>query len=251
VPRQRIGGAIPSIQTTYSVYSFSFLTHPVPPSSLIQHLAFVTHIFVRFPSLTIPTWLTDKYGLIFTFQVLTSAAVLRSQKLLTNTTLPLLLIEPICSHFHYCKSRRTCDSLASGLRQRQIYVRTLLFLVVLEYYSFIHSLTHSVGMCRMRQFFAVLRSFFHSSLLCTLSLHSFPPTSLPSPSLHPAISFLVYLSALLFPNSYIIIFGEIYFLPFSVHARTNVNLFNLIFSVIVNFSNHSINVFIGLYTFIG
>jgi hypothetical protein len=39
---------------------------------------------------------------------------------------------------------------------------------------------------------------------------------------HLAIYFLVYLSVLLFPNSYIILFWEFYFLPFSVHAQTNV-----------------------------
>jgi hypothetical protein len=33
---------------------------------------------------------------------------------------------------------------------------------------------------------------------------------------------LVFLSILLFPNSYIILFCEFYFLPFSVHAQTNV-----------------------------
>ena len=45
----------------------------------------------------------------------------------------------------------------------------------------IHSFIHSfIGMCRMRRFLAVFRSFFHSSLLCTLSLHPVPPTSLPA-----------------------------------------------------------------------
>ena len=39
---------------------------------------------------------------------------------------------------------------------------------------------HSIGMCRMRWFLAVLRSLVHSSLLYTLSFHPFPPTSLPS-----------------------------------------------------------------------
>jgi hypothetical protein len=39
---------------------------------------------------------------------------------------------------------------------------------------------HSIGTCRMRPFLAVLRSFFCSSLLYTLSFHPFPPTSLPS-----------------------------------------------------------------------
>ena len=45
---------------------------------------------------------------------------------------------------------------------------------------------------------------FHSSLLCL------------------AIYFSVYLSALLFPNSYLKLFWEFYFLPFSVYAQTNV-----------------------------
>ena len=62
---------------------------------------------------------------------------------------------------------------------------------------------HSIGMCRMRRFLAVLRSFFHSSLLYTFSCHPSPPTILPF-SLHLPIYFLVYLSFLLFPNSYII-----------------------------------------------
>jgi hypothetical protein len=33
---------------------------------------------------------------------------------------------------------------------------------------------------------------------------------------------LVYLSILLFPNSYITLFWESYFIPFSVHAQTNI-----------------------------
>jgi hypothetical protein len=35
---------------------------------------------------------------------------------------------------------------------------------------------------------------------------------------------LVYLSTLLFPNSYIILFWEFYFLPFFEHAQTNLIL---------------------------
>jgi hypothetical protein len=42
------------------------------------------------------------------------------------------------------------------------------------------------------------------------------------PSLHLAIRFLVYLSALFLPNSYIIFFCEFYFLKFSVQAQANV-----------------------------
>jgi hypothetical protein len=57
-------------------------------------------------------------------------------------------------------------------------------------------------------------------------------------SLHLAIYFLVYLSILFLPNSYIILFWEFYFLQFSVHAQTNViYVFNLIASIIVSFSN--------------
>ena len=45
--------------------------------------------------------------------------------------------------------------------------------------SSFHSFNHSIGMCRMRQFLAILRSFFHFSLLYTLSFHPFQPSSLP------------------------------------------------------------------------
>jgi len=44
-----------------------------------------------------------------------------------------------------------------------------------------HSFIHSIGMCRMWQFCAVLRSFFHSSLSCSFSCHPSPPTIRPSP----------------------------------------------------------------------
>jgi len=39
---------------------------------------------------------------------------------------------------------------------------------------------HSIDMCGMWRFLAVLSSFFHSSLLCTFSCHPSPPTILPS-----------------------------------------------------------------------
>ena len=56
------------------------------------------------------------------------------------------------------------------------------------------------------------------------------------PSPHLAIYFFVYLSALLFPNSYIIPFWKFYFLPFSVHAQTNViylTLLSLFFDILL------------------
>ena len=54
------------------------------------------------------------------------------------------------------------------------------------------------------------------------------PTTLPHQlfvhplSPHLAIYFLVYLSILLFPNSYIMLLWGFYFLPFSVHSQTNI-----------------------------
>ena len=55
---------------------------------------------------------------------------------------------------------------------------------------------------------------FPATLLQQLFFHPLSP--------HLAIYFLVYLSILLFPNSYIIPFWEFYFLPLSVHAQTNI-----------------------------
>ena len=47
---------------------------------------------------------------------------------------------------------------------------------IIRNYSFIHS----IGMCRMQQFHAILRSSFRSSLLCNFSCHPSSPTVLPS-----------------------------------------------------------------------
>ena len=44
----------------------------------------------------------------------------------------------------------------------------------------INSFIHSFGMCRMRRFYAVLRSFFHACLFYILSCHPSPPTILSS-----------------------------------------------------------------------
>ena len=56
------------------------------------------------------------------------------------------------------------------------------------------------------------------------------------PSRHLAIYFLVCLSALFFPNSYIILYWEFCFLPFSVHAQTNVTSVTLR-GVAIKFAN--------------
>ena len=46
--------------------------------------------------------------------------------------------------------------------------------------SAFHSFIHSICTCKMRYFLAVLRSFFHTSLLCTFSCHPTLPAILPS-----------------------------------------------------------------------
>ena len=63
-------------------------------------------------------------------------------------------------------------------------------------------------------FFPLCHKPFPSTLFHQLVFHL--------PSLHLAIYFLVCLSAVLFPNSYIFLFCESYFLPFSAHAQTNI-----------------------------
>jgi len=68
-------------------------------------------------------------------------------------------------------------------------------------------------MRRIWQFLAVFRSFFHSSLLCTISCHPSPPTILP-----PYLTS----SCHLFLGLPLNLFLEFYFLPFSVHVQTNV-----------------------------
>jgi hypothetical protein len=81
---------------------------------------------------------------------------------------------------------------------------------------------------------SVLRTYIHSfHFSITLCYILFPATLLKPILFHPpsfnlAICFLVYLSILLFPNSYIILFWEFYFLPFSVHVQTNVICVNLL-----------------------
>jgi len=54
----------------------------------------------------------------------------------------------------------------------------------------IHSFNHSIGMCRLRRFLAVLKSFFQSSLLCNCSCYPSPPTILPSSLISSCHSFL-------------------------------------------------------------
>ena len=71
--------------------------------------------------------------------------------------------------------------------------------------------------------------------LCYVPFPSTPfhQRALHPPSLNLSIYLLVCLSASLFPNSYIILFWELHFFPFSVHAQTNViylTLLSLLYS---------------------
>jgi hypothetical protein len=89
------------------------------------------------------------------------------------------------------------------------------------------SFTHSISMCRMRRFLAVLRSFFHSSPLNTFSCYSSPPTILPSSLASSCHYFLVYLLFLLISNSYTMLFWEFYFLTFCT-CPNQCHLFSLV-----------------------
>ena len=90
-------------------------------------------------------------------------------------------------------------------------------------------------MCRIRRFLAVIRSFFHSSLLCTFSCHTSPPTILPS-SLSPSCHLFLDLPFNLVVPKFIynsllgILFSSILCTCPNQH-----NLFNRIVSIIVGF----------------
>jgi len=90
---------------------------------------------------------------------------------------------------------------------------------------------HSFGMCRMQQFLAVLRSFFHSCLLCTFSCHPSPPTIRPSSLPSSCYLFLGLPLNLVFPKFIYntplgILFSSILFTWPNQH-----NLFNLLYDI--------------------
>ena len=100
---------------------------------------------------------------------------------------------------------------------------------------FIHSFIHTIGMCRMQWYLAILRSFFHSSLLCTFTCHPSPPTILPSSltsSCHPFLGLPVSLvvSKFIYNSLLGILFSSIL-----CTCQNQLNLFNLIVSVVVGF----------------
>ena len=88
--------------------------------------------------------------------------------------------------------------------------------------ALLYSFIPSIDMCRMLD--SLPFSGASSILLCYIP---FPSTlshqlALHPPSFHIAIYLLVYHSALLFPDSYIILCWKFYFFPVSLHAQTNV-----------------------------
>ena len=94
----------------------------------------------------------------------------------------------------------------------------------------LHSLT-----CRMRRFLAVLGSFFHSSLLCTLSFHPVPPASLLS-FLTSSCHLLLGLPLTLVVSKFIHnTFGGILFPSILCTCPNLCNLFSLTVSAIVGF----------------
>ena len=100
---------------------------------------------------------------------------------------------------------------------------------------FIHSFIHSFGMCRMRRLLAVLRSFFHSSPLCTFFCHPSPPTIRPSSLTSYCHLFLGLPLNLVVPK---LIYNTLLGILFSSILCTypnQRNLFNLIVSIIVGF----------------
>ena len=91
-----------------------------------------------------------------------------------------------------------------------------------RFFSFIHSFIHSfIPLACAECDDSLLFSGASSIPLCYISCPStlFHQLVFHPPPLHLAICFLVYFSTSLFPNSYIILFWEFYFLPFSVHGQ--------------------------------
>jgi hypothetical protein len=90
-------------------------------------------------------------------------------------------------------------------------------------------------MYRTRQFLAVLRSFFHSSLLCTFSCHPSPPTNHQSSLTSSCHPFLGLPLNLVIPKCiYNTVLG-ILFSSIICTCPNHPNLFNLIVSIIVGF----------------
>jgi hypothetical protein len=92
-------------------------------------------------------------------------------------------------------------------------------------------LIHSIGMCRMQRFLAVLRSFFHSSLFLPPFSTNFLPSSLTSSCyLFLGLSLKLVVSKFIYNTLLGILFSSILCTCPNQH-----NLFNLNVSVLVGF----------------
>ena len=111
----------------------------------------------------------------------------------------------------------------------------------IKWLLFTHSFIHSFGTCRMRLFIAVLRSFFHSSLLCTFSCHPSPPTILPSSLTSSCHLFLGHPLNVVVPKFIYNTLLAILFPSILCTCPNQRNLFKLIVSIIVGFCNHCMN----------
>ena len=103
------------------------------------------------------------------------------------------------------------------------------------FFVYIYSFIHSIGMCWIRWLLAILRSFFHSSLLCTFSCHPSPPTILPCSLTSSCQLFLGILLNLFVPK---LIYNTLLGILFSSILCTcphQHNLFNLTVSITVGF----------------
>jgi hypothetical protein len=100
---------------------------------------------------------------------------------------------------------------------------------------FNHSFIHSIDMCRMQRFFAVLRSFSHSFLLCTCSCHPSPRTIPPSSLTSSYHLFLGLPLNLVVPKFINISLLGILFSSILCTCPNHRNLFNVVVSVIVGF----------------
>ena len=102
------------------------------------------------------------------------------------------------------------------------------------YFLVFHSSIHSIGTRRMRRFL-VLRSFFHPSLLFTLSFNPFPPTILPSSLTSSCHLFLGLPLNLAVPKFIYNTLLWILFPSILCTCPNQCNLFNLIVSILVGF----------------
>jgi len=103
------------------------------------------------------------------------------------------------------------------------------------FFFFMDSFIHSIGMCKIRQFRAVLRSFFHPSLLCTFFCHPSPPTILPPSLTSFCHLFLGLLLNLLVPKFIYNTLLGILFPSILCTCPNQCNLSNLIVCIIVRF----------------